>query len=483
MLMVQRLLKLLTVKSHQVSKKKSLYFFFPMLLILPLHLMAVDGDLDISFGNNGVVTTDFEDRDNYGKDVVIQSDGKIVVVGYSSGSTKADISLVRYNSDGSLDGTFGNSGKVMTDFSEHGAIIERAVLQDDGKIVVVGRASNGSRTGIALARYNADGSLDTSFDSDGKITVFIGDDDAYGYDISIDENGKIVVVGRVYGNSQLNCALARFNSDGMFDTSFASIGWTATNFSTGNTCYAMRIQDDGKIVAVGSSNDFFLTRYNIDGTIDTSFGTNGIVTTDIAGNSDSARSIIIQSDGKIVVAGSSVNSDGFTTSMVLARYHINGILDNSFGTNGVMTTFVEHPVNYATDIVLQNNNKIIISGYFWTDPIDGYDDAFIVARYNSNGSPDSTFGTNGIVVTNFGIAEDHAYALALQYNGDIVVAGDTATNLHLFPAYGINFDFAIVRYKNSNSHDPLSVPLLGRFGSMLLMALFSFVAMRRLQKN
>ncbi len=447
---------------------------------LPLYMYAADGDLDISFGNNGVATTDFEDRDNYGNDVAIQNDGKIVVLGYSPGTTKADLSMARYNSDGTLDDSFGSGGKVMTDFNNHGTVGKSVTLQNNGKIVVTGHTSDGTHMGVALARYNPDGSLDTSFNSDGKLTAFIGESDSYGLDVIVDSHSKIVVAGRAYGASYHNCALARFNADGTLDTSFASVGWTMADVGSASSCYALALQSDGKIVAVGSNNDFIIARYNNDGTLDNTFGTNGMVSTDITNHGDTAKGVIIQNDGKIVIAGSSTNSDSYTDSMALARYNSDGTLDTSFGTEGIVTTYIEaNYINFATDIVLQPDGKLIVSGYSWTLPIDGYVDVFIIARYNVDGSLDDTFGTNGIVQTHFGVAEDHAHALALQPDGDIVVVGETATELQLLPAHGINYDFAIVRYTNSSGARAINVPLFGSFGLFILTILLGYAGFRK----
>jgi len=215
------------------------------------------------------VTTDFGGSD-YGFSVALQPDGKIVVAGYAGG----DFALARYNSDGALDTSFGSGGKVTTDFggSYHPDGFSVA-LQPDGKIVVAGYAGGD----FALARYNSDGALDTSFGSGGKVTTDFGGSDA-GYSVALQPDGKIVVAGY----AGLDFALARYNSDGALDTSFGTGGKVTTDFSGGRDVgYSVALQPDGKIVVAGYAGvDFALARYNSDGALDTSFGSGGKVTTD-----------------------------------------------------------------------------------------------------------------------------------------------------------------------------------------------------------
>ncbi len=249
------------------------------------------------------MTTDFGGTD-IANAVVLQSDGKIVAVGQDS----SDFALARYNADGSLDSSFGTGGKVTTDFGGSDAALA-AVLQPDGKIVAVGT----SAADFALARYNTDGSLDTSFGTGGKVTTdFGGTDQAWAAVLQPD--GKIVAAGL----ASADFALARYNTNGSLDTSFGTGGKVTTSFEGSDQARAVVLQPDGKIVAVGWDNgvEFALARYNTDGLLDSSFGTGGKVTTDFGG-SDAALAAVLQSDGKIVAVGFAN-----TTDFALARYLI-----------------------------------------------------------------------------------------------------------------------------------------------------------------
>jgi uncharacterized delta-60 repeat protein len=233
-----------------------------------------------------------------------------------------DFTLVRYNTNGTLDTTFDSDGKVTTAIGSGTDVAYSVALQSDGKIVVAGYSNNGSNFDFALVRYNTDGSLDTSFDSDGKVTTEVGSGNDGGESVAIQSDGKIVVAGYSYIGSNNDFALARYNTDGTLDTSFDSDGKVTTAIGVSvNYAKSVAIQSDGKIVAAGyntgSNNDLALARYNTDGTLDTSFDSDGKVTTAI-GSNDRAYSVAIQSDGKIVAAGNSNN--GSNEDFALVRY-------------------------------------------------------------------------------------------------------------------------------------------------------------------
>jgi uncharacterized delta-60 repeat protein len=271
---------------------------------------------------------------------------------------------VRYNSDGTLDTSFDSNaahgpfaGAVVTDFS-HG--IDKAysvLIQSDGKIVAVGSATISGKLDFALARYNTDGTLDTTFDSTGLLgpakglvvtTNFSRPSEAFAAAFeTVNGSTKIVAVG--YGATAANAndfVLARYNSDGTLDTTFDSTGLlgpakglVATDFgSADDEAFAVAIQSDGKIVAAGrkqsNTYDFALARYNTDGTLDTTFGSSGKVVTNI-GADDEVFGVVIQSDGTIIAAGKGNAGSYFT----LAAYSgSNGSLVTSFGTGGVVTS-------------------------------------------------------------------------------------------------------------------------------------------------
>jgi uncharacterized delta-60 repeat protein len=412
-----------------------------------------DGSLDTSFGSGGKVTTDIgANTDDEAKGMVIQSDGKILVAGTSGGSP--DFAVVRYNTDGSLDASFGTGGKVTTDFGGGtGDYLHAIALQSDGKIILSGNTYVAPSEDFAVARYNTDGSLDATFGTGGKVTTDIGgntNDDAY--TMIIQSDGKILLLGGVAGGASTDYALVRYNTDGSLDASFGSGGKVTTDIRTLSIDFAvgMALQSDGKILTAGNSAaagsggnfDFAVVRYNTDGSLDTSFGSGGKVTADVGtGSTDEANAMALQSDGKILVAGSS-NASG-DLDFAVVRYNTNGSLDTSFGSGGKVTTDIgAHSDDRVYAMVVQSDGKILVAGKTQTGGASDY----AVVRYNTDGSLDANFGSGGKVTTDIGASStDGAYAMTLQSDGKILVAGySNATG---------SYDFAVVRYNTDGSLD------------------------------
>jgi uncharacterized delta-60 repeat protein len=374
------------------------------------------GSLDNTFGTNGVVSTGFGGIYETAQSVVIQSDGKIVVAG-SSGHEEPRIgvfAIARYNSsNGSLDNTFGTGGTVNTRFVDENFYNGHAVaLQGDGKIVVAGNrvdTTTGTISSFAMARYNSDGSLDNVW---GTLTGTANS-------VALQSDGKIVVAG----TSGSGIGIIRYNTNCSYDATFGSGGIVTT--TVGSSCHgnSVAIQGDGKIVVAGGNGDFLIVRYNNDGSLDNTFGVGGIITTDFGSSSDDGRSVTIQSDGKIVVAGSSDN--GTLGVVALARYNSNGSLDNTFGAGGKVTTFDGSDGMAGNSVAIQSDGKIVVAGSKNDNSISGLGQSdFAVVMYNSNGSLDNTFGTGGIASTHIYVGDDILSA-AIQSDGKIVVAGYT----------------------------------------------------------
>jgi uncharacterized delta-60 repeat protein len=339
---------------------------------------------------------------------------------------------------GSLDRCFGATGKRSTRIGSS-AQAHAMAIQPDGKIVVAGFSSNGLNDDFALARYNPNGSLDTSFDGDGKVTTDFGASMDHVFAIKLQTDGKIVVAGESYiGN--IDFALARYNTNGSLDTSFSTDGKLTTDISGGsNAAYALVIQSDGKIVIAGYASlgiiDFALARYDTNGNLDNTFDTDGILTTAIGSSTDIVQAIALQTDGKIVVAGYTV-TDG-TADFVLARYNTNGTLDSSFGFEGTLITSIGAIGDYVSALQLQSDGKIVVAGRS--------DNDFALARYTTGGLPDLSFDSDGIVTTTVGVSSATAWALAIQSDGKILAAG-VAFN-------GNDYDFALVRYTTTGALD------------------------------
>jgi uncharacterized delta-60 repeat protein len=390
---------------------------------------AADGDLDTSFGGgDGIVTTliaGTDDNESYS--VVIQGDGKIVVAGYSwiGSISRSDFALVRYDTDGTLDTSFGTGGQVTTNFGSSSEI-RSITLQSDGKIVAAGVSDDN----FAIARYNSNGTLDNTFSGDGKLTTDIGSFDGIS-SIAIQSDGKIVAVG----GSGNNFAIARYGTNGDLDNTFSGDGKLTTDFGSSLESFeSVVLQSDGKIVAAGySDGNFAVARYATNGDLDNTFSGDGKVTTNL-GAIEEINSIALQSDGKIVAAGYS-GSDFF-----IARYKTNGDLDDTFSGDGIVTTDIDSSDDGLNSVVVQSDGKILTAGY--TDNA-GFSYLMVIARYNTDGTLDLTFSGDGIQTTAVGSSDDSATAIALQTDGKIVAAG--------YSEYGSGFEFAVVRYLGSSS--------------------------------
>ncbi len=339
------------------------------------------GDIDRSFGVEGKVTTFFGTYAN-ATGMALQADGKIVVVGNTSIGQDDDIALARYNSDGTLDRSFGTFGDgiVTTDLgaNEYAKSVE---IQPDGKIFVVGIKMQGIYETSVLVRYNSDGSLGKrGFSGSGRAES-----------AAVQADGKIVVAG--------SPTLSRLNVDGSLDSSFDGDGMLTNNIRG----TSVAIQEDGKIVVAGSATtnddnivDFAVARYNTDGSFDTSFDGDGKVTTDFGADYELADSEAIQADGKIVVVGTGGNH------AILVRYNSNGSLDTSFDGDGNLTLNIA----YYYQVAMQADGKILAYG--------GNSE---LARYNTDGTLDTSFDGDGKLVT------PNPTGVVVQSDGKIIVVG------------------------------------------------------------
>ena len=393
------------------------------------------GSLDTSFGRGGKVTTSIGSGVDVARALAIQQDGKLVAAGTNNtgpidGGGYNRFALVRYHANGTLDGSFGGGGKVTTPISTGDVVVSAdgnsgvfdvddayaLAIQQDGKLVAAGQAGGGrghwgSLFGdFALVRYNANGKLDTSFGRGGKVTTPLGGVDvgSGARSLAIQKDGKLVAAGFNWGGG--GYALVRYHANGSLDTSFGRGG----KVTTPGAAYTLAIQKDGKLVAAGAGdNGFTLARYNANGTLDTSFGRGGIVRTTIGSGGSEAFALVIQRDGKLVAAGSRNNNDGTNGVFVLVRYNANGTLDRSFGRGGKVTT----PTGGASALAIQQDGKLVAFGG-------------ALVRYNANGTLDRSFGRGGVVTTPTGSAS----ALVIQQDGKLVAAGSSDNG------------FALVRY-------------------------------------
>lgn len=426
----------------------STFFLFYVLLFFPLLSIAQSGSLDPSFDTDGIVTTPIGSSDDFGRSMAIQPDGKIVVAGYSDNGSQDVFAITRYNTNGSLDITFDGDGIVNTPIGTSGNRAHSVVIQSDGKIVAAGYAFiSGTSNDFALARYNTNGSLDTSFDVDGKVTTAFGTStNDRAFSIAIQNDGKILVAGYNTDiiSTQRDFAITRYNINGSIDTAFSNDGKVSLSIASGgDECRSVMIQNDGKIVVVGFSFDFTTrvfaaVRFNTNGSLDNSFDNDGIVTTSIGSNDDAGYAAALQSDGKIVVTGYTYAVAKYDFALV--RYNTDGSLDNTFDTDGKVTTSIGTAEDVPFALTIQNDGKILAAGHSQ----NAYNN-FALVRYNTDGSLDNSFDSDGKVTTGIGssISDDIVQSIALQSDGKIVVAGQTSD--------GTIYDFALARYFNNGT--------------------------------
>jgi uncharacterized delta-60 repeat protein len=403
---------------------QSTFLIVSVLIALAVDLRAqVPGTLDPTFDTDGIVITDVNNVDNFATAVAIQADGKIVAGGEGTGLGYV---LARYTTNGSLDGTFGTGG-IVTSVLAAGGTVRALALQEDGKIVVLGNVNNAAVHQFVVARYNSGGSLDTTFGPGGYTTTSFGTGSHFGNGLVIQQDGRIIAAGaaNVVGGP-LGFALARYNTDGSLDSGFGVGGRIITEFpgssDFGAQASSVRLAPDGKIVAAGlrfssiTFRDFAAARYNIDGSLDGGFGVEGRVTTDIAGN-EQAFDCAVQSDGKIVLAGTTNNFQAYA----LVRYNLDGSLDNTFDGDGkVITTFPAAGDSYITAVKIQPDSKVIAAGQ-----ASNAVGEITLVRYDGSGLIDPSFGNNGISTGGVGSNNDSVADMALQKDGRIVIAGST----------------------------------------------------------
>jgi uncharacterized delta-60 repeat protein len=399
----------------------------------PATAYAGPGDLDGSFSRDGRVLTDIA-GDDTATAVAVQPDGRIVVAGFSSrpGGTRR-FALVRYDSDGARDPSFGNQGVVTTRLGDESAA-QAVAIQPDGKIVVAGTASHPERGwDFAVVRYNPDGALDGSFSGDGRLTTDFGGGADGAQALALDPDGNLVVAGESEGDF----ALARYEPNGDLDPSLSGDGLVTTDFSGfADGANALALQPDGKLALAGYATeppgytyDRFpaLARYEPDGDLDPSFGGDGRVITSI--NYRTAFALAPLEDGRLVVAGSGLlglNPDGSEDPG----------FDRTNSTHlGIMRA-----------LAVQSDGALVAAG---STPGD-----FQVSRWRSDGSRDRAFGavTSAHLsysapgaITDFGFRDDEARAEVIQQDGKIVVVGGSA------PGYDEPGDFALARYRVDRS--------------------------------
>jgi uncharacterized delta-60 repeat protein len=437
----------------------------------------------VRYNSNGIYDTGYrihlKNRENVMNAIALQPDNKIVIggyvgSGYMSGDGHREFALLRYNTDGTIDDSFGYRGIVITNSENRENVINVIAILSDSKILAAGYTGNGNSSDITLIRYNDDGRLDTTFLGSGATVIKNPSENNINAatDMAIQPDGKIVVVGYVgYDGVEKsrtvryrNFALLRFNPEGILDNDFGSNGMATVPISgIENIATAVAIQTDGKIIIGGSTrkaqdsaSEFVLVRYNSDGSIDNSFGNQGKVIISEGVRGFISKRFSIQSDGRIVVLGQHTRLDPneqknpflapaerTISDLVITRLNSDGSLDKDFGKYGKAVTPIDKMASLnSSTFAIQPDGKIVIGG-----SASGKKQKFgnfAMQRYKTNGVLDNSFGKGGKVITEINNAISSINAIAIQPDGKIVAVGRYCGSGN--PLITSNCDFALVRY-------------------------------------
>ena len=390
------------------------------------------GAIDATFATNGFTLTDVvADNLENSNSCVVRSNGKILLSGDSEIlGEERKLTLVQYNPDGTLDQSFATGGILRFTAPDFYAVDyqQSSVILPDGKILTAGSAAGNSTNNYknvaSIVRFNENGTLDTTFGTNGIFTFGNLTRHINITSIALQNDGKIIIGGRLWlPQSTATAVLIRANADGTLDPDFGTNGSTEITADPHTYLRSIALQSDGKIVSCGyiySDNQqptqIIVTRCNANGTLDISFGTNGAIIANPGINSR-AEKVLVQSDAKILVTGM-LNLNIPNGSFAALRYNPNGTIDSTYGTNGL--SFQDGYNDVATTAILQPDGKLIIGGLSGNRPVSPSE--FMLKRYNTDGSVDTTFGNAGILLSDFNNNGNNVcQALAMQ--GDKLIAG------------------------------------------------------------
>ena len=418
-------------------KNKLNYFLFFTFIYFSFTYLGIaqsPGELDKTFGNGGRVNVGIGGYFDVVKSMALQHDGKIVVVGYGKESLVSfkGLSMARYLQNGEMDYDFGNLGVIHRVTKDLEGEANSVAIQKDDKIVVTGYSISPTTNNeeITLVRFTENGNIDKSFGNKGLIVTEISSEKDVGESVVIQNDGKIVVVGTTDHKPNADIVLIRYNENGSLDYSFGFGGIVITDINSAmDIGKSLVIQSDGKLIVAGFThvvNNFFMTllRYDSYGELDPTFGNSGIVITDINGRRGK-MDLVMQNDGKIILVGPSEVEDSHHFTVL--RFNNNGSLDKSFGYNGVTKTIIGD-YSEAESVALYSDGNIVVAG---TTELGN--EQFVVAMYDQNGLLVPDFGSDGIVKTSFiKNSVDRAHSVVIDYYGNIIVAGETKNDYTTF---------------------------------------------------
>lgn len=354
--------------------------------------------------------------------MVVQPDGKYLLAGPVERNNGFDIGVVRYRPDGTLDPTFGNGGIARPNLGPDSRFPSDLALDSNGRIIVVGNVSSGGSSDVSIIRLTSSGSLDNSFGTNGDTRVDVNTEDG-GNAVAIQSTGKIVVAGITYVQSVSRALLLRLNTDGTLDTSFGTNGIVVDQNNVNEDIRALVVDSSDRILVGGyelngAQEDFLVARFTASGAVDNSFGSGGRTTVAFGQLSTIAKSLLLQPDGRIVVLGSTANST--PNSLALTRLLTDGSLDPSFGTNGITMTTFGGTDHFLSSAHLRDDGRIVAFGAIQQP---GSDYGFLISQYLPNGSLDQSFDDDGHIVLQPDVVHDFAFDGAVLSDGRIVAAG------------------------------------------------------------
>lgn len=420
------------------------------LLFCSLSLLAQPGTPDPAFGKAGIVTTNVYPSYDQAFDIIRRPDGRLLVVGSAEYGPKNAFAAVQLLPDGSADRTFDFDGKMVNNLFSREEIAYSVALYPDGRAILAGIAENAQGNfDFALMRITADGLPDNSFGDKGRVFTDFSQDNDHGDVVLLQADEKIIVAGTTTPDGfESDFALARYLPNGTLDSTFGINGKVIQPIGAfSEAVFDAFLQPDGKIVVAGNVYDFSfdadyaIARYLPDGTLDYSFGDKGIVVFDFDAPYDLCTAITLQPDGKIVAAG--IYSKDFLSQVSALRLLPNGTVDSTFGNNGTVLVPVGDYGVYCTDVQIQPDGKLLLSGM--VEDVDYRD--FFVLRLQSNGALDPSFGNAGITITSGSDKDDNSYAMALKPNGGFVLVGKSY-------APNKTTDLSILQYTAAGALDP-----------------------------
>jgi uncharacterized delta-60 repeat protein len=361
--------------------------------------LNADGHLDTTFGVQGKQITHFEFQAQ-GKAMTLDGSGKIILAGngYQNGMDTV-IAIVRYEEHGMPDTTFAKYGKVVTSLEETKSVVNAVAIDGDNNIIVSAIRSAGFyNTMVTLLRYKPDGSLDQSFNSTGVVHSVLGINPYWPQAMAVQKDNKIVVSGSILNaNNLFTYVVSRFDANGHPDSNFNGTGENTTQFEGYSEKYvsALALQPDGKLIAAGfiafygpyAQFALALTRYDKDGILDEDFGNGGKTTSSFHSSLIYQYGLFTTPEAKLLVTGWGYVDSAYRT--FLAKYNHDGSMDTTFASKGILLPKENNYVSFLT----QGDGKILASGYY--SDLNAYG----VARYLQNGTPDSSYGQNGIIMT------------------------------------------------------------------------------------